>query len=256
MGMRANRRMSRVLDEHRFDALAASVVADRGVDGALLLDPNFRIRGVNAAYETISMRQRGDMLGELVFDLFPDDPDDPQASGSAQLHTSLESAMRDRGSDAMPIVRYDIVDPQNPGVFLPKLWTWTNTSVDDGDEQIGVLLHVAEINSLDMALSALSTKIAGGEVLDAAEQVHLLSALASKAQADRARAHAVVQENEHLRRALETRDIIGQAKGMLMERCDVDAATAFNLLVTQSQKSNTRLEELAYQLIEVAHPKA
>ena len=38
-----------------------------------------------------------------------------------------------------------------------------------------------------------------------------------------------------------------------MERCDVDAA-AFNLLVTQSQKSNTRLEELAYKLIEVAHP--
>jgi hypothetical protein len=247
--------MSRVLDEHRFDALAVSVVANPSADGVLLLDPDFRIRGVNAAYETISMRQRDDMLGELLFDLFPDDPDDPQATGSAQLQASLESAMRHRGSDSMPIVRYDIVDPQNPGVFLPKLWTWTNTSVDDSDEHIGVLLHVAEITSLDMALSALSTNTAGGEVLDAAEQLHLLSALASKVQEDKARTHAVAQENEQLRRALETRDVIGQAKGILMERCDVDAAAAFNLLVAQSQKSNTRLEELAYKLIEVAHPR-
>jgi hypothetical protein len=253
--MHANRRMSRVLDEHRFDALAVSVVADPSADGVLLLDPHFRIRGVNAAYETISMRQRDDMLGELVFDLFPDDPDDPQASGSAQLQTSLESAMRKRGSDSMPIVRYDIVDPQNPGVFLPKLWTWTNTSVNDGDEHIGVILYVAEITSLDVALSALSQNIAHGEMLDDAEQLHVLSVLAVKAQAEKSRMHAVAQENEHLRRALETRDIIGQAKGMLMERCDVDAAAAFNLLVAQSQKSNTRLEELAYQLIEVAHPR-
>jgi ANTAR domain/PAS fold len=252
--MRANQRMSRVLDEHRFDALAASMVADPCADGMLWLDPDFCVRGVNAAYEAISMRHRDHMLGERVFDLFPDDPDDPQASGSVQLRESLESAMRNRGSDSMPIVRYDIVDPQNPGVFLPKLWTWTNTSVDDGDEHIGVLLHVAEISSLDVALSALATNIADGEKLNAAEQLHLLAALAVKAEADKAHADAVTQENEQLRRALDTRDVIGQAKGILMERCDVDAAAAFNLLVTQSQKSNTRLEELARKLVEIAHP--
>ena len=252
--MRPNRRMSRVLDEHSFDALAASVVADASADGVLLLDPYFRIRGVNAAYETISMRRRDDMLGELVFDLFPDDPDDPQASGSAQLHASVESAVRQRGSDSMPIVRYDIVDPRDPGVFLPKLWTWTNTSVNDGNEHIGVLLHVAEITSLEVALSALSRNIADGENLDAAAQLHVLSALAAKARADQGRAHAATQESEQLRRALETRDIIGQAKGMLMERCDVSAAAAFNLLVTLSQKSNTRVEHVAQKLIEIAHP--
>jgi hypothetical protein len=252
--MRASRRISRVLDEHRFDALAASMMSDPYADGVLWLDPDFRIRGVNAAYEAISMRHRDHMLGERVFDLFPDDPDDPQASGSVQLRESLESAMRDRGSDSMPIVRYDIVDPQNPGVFLPKLWTWTNTSVDDSDEHIGVLLHVAEITSLDVALSALATNIADGQILNAAEQLHLLAALAVKAEADKSHANAVTQENEQLRRALDTRDVIGQAKGILMERCDVDAAAAFNLLVTQSQKSNTRLEELARKLIEIAHP--
>ena len=78
--------------------------------------------------------------------------------------------------------------------------------------------------------------------------------MAVKAQTDRDRTHAVSQENEQLRRALETRDIIGQAKGMLMERCGIDAAAAFNLLVTLSQKSNTRVEHVARRLVEIARP--
>ena len=162
--------------------------------------------------------------------------------------------MRQRGTDTMPIVRYDITDPQNPGIFLPKLWTWSNTSVDDGDEQTGVLLNVAEITSLDVALSALSQNIAGGATLGAAEQLHVLSALAAKVRSDQGRAQAMAQENEQLHRALESRDIIGQAKGMLMERYDVDAAAAFALLVTLSQTSNTRLEHVAQKLVEIDHP--
>ena len=39
-----------------------------------------------------------------------------------------------------------------------------------------------------------------------------------------------------------------------MERCDIDAAAAFKLLVTLSQKSNIRVEQVAQRLIEVAHP--
>jgi AmiR/NasT family two-component response regulator len=117
-----------------------------------------------------------------------------------------------------------------------------------------VLLHVAEITSLEAALSALSRNIASGEIIDAATQLHVLSALAVKAQADKGRAHAVTQENEQLRRALETRDVIGQAKGMLMERCDIDANAAFNLLVTLSQKSNTRVEHVARRVVEIAKP--
>src|SRR5208337_2180817 len=200
--MPANRRMSRVLDQHRFDALGASVKPESSDVGMLLLDRDCRIRGLNAAYEAISMRERDEMLGELVFELFPDDPSDPQVSGSSQLAMSIESAMRRRGTDVMPIVRYDITDPQNPDVFVPKLWTWSNTPVDDGHEQIGVFLRVAEIASLDVALSALSRSIAGSEALGAVEQLHVLSALAAKVRADHDRARAMAQEIEQLRCAL------------------------------------------------------
>ncbi len=252
--MASNRRVSRTLDEHRFDALAASVAPETSNVGVMLLDRDLRIRGANATYEAVSMRQREEMLGDFVFDVFPDDPNDPQASGSSELLISVESAMRRRGTDTMPIFRYDITDPQNLDFFLPKLWTCSSTSIDDGDEQIGVLLRVAEIASLDQALSALSQNFAGGATLGADEQLHVLSALTATVRGDPDYALALARENEQLRRALESRDLIGQAKGMLMERFDIDAASAFALLVRLSQDSNTRLAHIAQKLIELDHP--
>jgi GAF domain-containing protein len=49
--------------------------------------------------------------------------------------------------------------------------------------------------------------------------------------------------------ALASRDTIGQAKGMIMERFDVDAVRAFELLRKLSQDSNRPLHRLAQELI-------
>jgi ANTAR domain-containing protein/GAF domain-containing protein len=49
--------------------------------------------------------------------------------------------------------------------------------------------------------------------------------------------------------ALASRDEIGQAKGMIMERFDVDALRAFDLLRRLSQDSNTPLYQIARDLI-------
>ncbi len=53
---------------------------------------------------------------------------------------------------------------------------------------------------------------------------------------------------------LDPPDTIAQAKGMLMERFDVDAAAAFELLVSLSQKSNTPQAVIAQKLVEIDHP--
>jgi AmiR/NasT family two-component response regulator len=57
-------------------------------------------------------------------------------------------------------------------------------------------------------------------------------------------------EIEHLRRALASRDVIGQAKGILMERFKVTADEAFALLVQASQHQNIRVAELSAMLAE------
>ena len=82
----------------------------------------------------------------------------------------------------------------------------------------------------------------------------MLSALAAKVHADLDRARVMAQKIEQLHHALESRDIIGQAKGMLMERFHVDAAAAFDLLVSLSQRSNIPLADIARKLVEIDHP--
>ncbi len=60
----------------------------------------------------------------------------------------------------------------------------------------------------------------------------------------------MVRRDQQFRSALASRDIIGQAKGMVMERFKIDAVQAFELLKRLSQSSNTPLVAVALQLVE------
>ncbi|MBP2371929.1 GAF and ANTAR domain-containing protein [Pseudonocardia parietis] len=52
----------------------------------------------------------------------------------------------------------------------------------------------------------------------------------------------------HMQQALGSRDVIGQAKGILMERFDVDGDRAFEMLVRSSQDTNIKLVDVAQWL--------
>ena len=58
------------------------------------------------------------------------------------------------------------------------------------------------------------------------------------------------REGEELQSALSTRDRIGQAKGIIMERFKVDDVRAFEMLRKLSQDSNTKLVDVAMRVIE------
>jgi hypothetical protein len=57
------------------------------------------------------------------------------------------------------------------------------------------------------------------------------------------------RRDEQFKRALASRDTIGQAKGMIMERYGVDAVQAFELLRKLSQDSNVPLVQVATKLV-------
>ncbi len=68
-------------------------------------------------------------------------------------------------------------------------------------------------------------------------------------------AHAAValagaRHEQDLKAALGSRDVIGQAKGILMERFKLPAADAFLLLARVSQRTNRKLVEIARELAE------
>jgi GAF domain-containing protein len=64
----------------------------------------------------------------------------------------------------------------------------------------------------------------------------------------------IIRRNEQFESALASRDVIGQAKGIVMERFNMDAVRAFELLKQLSQNSNTPLSEIARRLILSDHP--
>lgn len=84
---------------------------------------------------------------------------------------------------------------------------------------------------------------APGAFTDESEHVGLLFATHA------AVAYAENQRYEHLSHAIETRDLIGQAVGILMERYDLDPPRAFAALARLSQQSNRKLREIAADVV-------
>jgi ANTAR domain/GAF domain len=78
---------------------------------------------------------------------------------------------------------------------------------------------------------------------DESEQVGLLFA------AHAAIAYAAVRTETQLTQALISRDVIGQAKGILMERYKISSERAFLLLTRVSQTSNRKLHDVADELV-------
>jgi GAF domain-containing protein len=78
----------------------------------------------------------------------------------------------------------------------------------------------------------------------------ILAAYVSVAVAMAHRRDEVDRREAALHRGLSTRDVIGQAKGILMERQHLSAGDAFDLLRRASQRLNRKLADVAQQLAE------
>ena len=111
----------------------------------LVLDPAFRIVAVTDAYLDATMTKREDIVGRNIFDAFPDNPDDPEATGVANLRASLER-VRDRGvPDTMAVQKYDIRrPPEEGGGFEERYWSPRNSPVLDEYKRVRYIIHRVE----------------------------------------------------------------------------------------------------------------
>jgi hypothetical protein len=111
----------------------------------LLLDTHLRIRAVNPAYEGATAHPRDALLGERLFDVFPDNPADPAADGVANLTGSIERVLRSGARSWMGYQRYDVPDPAAPGAFLFRIWAPVNAPVRQRGRTVAVLHHVQDV---------------------------------------------------------------------------------------------------------------
>lgn len=102
----------------------------------LVLDPGFVIVGVNAAYCQATGRTRQDLLGQYLFDAFPDNPAAPEADAVENLSASLKRVSATREPDTLALERYDIPIAGQPGAFEERWWSPVNTPVLGPDGRV------------------------------------------------------------------------------------------------------------------------
>ena len=110
----------------------------------LVLDADLNIVTASDAYLKATMTRREDVLYRPLFEVFPDNPDDPQATGTANLAASIKRAIDSHAPDAMAIQQYDIRKPdEEGGEFERRYWSVTNTPIFV-DGKITYIIHRVE----------------------------------------------------------------------------------------------------------------
>lgn len=220
----------------------------------VVLDTDFVIRAVNKAYLTATAREAGELLNVPMFDAFPDNPEEPEADGVANLSRSLEQAARSRRSDNMLIQRYDLHDPTS-GNWLLRHWSPLNTPVLDDTRVVALLHQVEDVTPLQEDLQRVMQRYRDIMLADR------LSDAEARRLADAARAFArsttdylaMAAEIMHLRHALTSRATIEQAKGLIMAERRCTPEVAFDVLARISQGTNVKVVNVAAALVCEAH---
>lgn len=112
----------------------------------LVLSPEgFTIVAVSEAYLDATNTTRQQLLHRGLFDVFPDDPNEPSADGTSNLRRSLERVVDTKRADAMAVQRYPIPRPaQLGGGFEERFWSPLNAPVLSRDGRVAYIIHRVE----------------------------------------------------------------------------------------------------------------
>jgi len=189
----------------------------------LVLTPALTIVAVSDAYLKATMTKREEILGHGLFEVFPDNPDDPTATGVRNLKASLDRVLTNRVPDTMAVQKYDIRRPESEGGgFEERYWSPVNSPVLGADGKVAYIIHrvedVTEFVRLKQEgseqhriIERLQTRAAEMEtdIFRKAQQIQIterLRARAAEMEAEISRRAQQIQEaNNQLQRELDAR---------------------------------------------------
>ncbi|MEH2247697.1 ATP-binding protein [Nostoc sp.] len=106
---------------------------------------DFVIVGGSDAYFWATKTKREEVVGRSLFEVFPDNPDDPNANGVQNLRASLSSVLKYQKPQTMAVQKYDIRRPESEGGgFEERYWKPTNSPVFDENGEMTHIIHRAE----------------------------------------------------------------------------------------------------------------
>ena len=152
-----------------------------------LLTPDLVYADANEDFQRLSGRTREQLVGRYIFDVFPENPNDPAAAGMRDVKASMMRAVATGERDTMALQRYDIEDPQRPGHWHEHYWSPVNAPVLGPDGKVALIAHrVEEVTELIRARGGTGSSDRQARVLEAELYT---------------RAHELQEVNDRLRQA-------------------------------------------------------
>lgn len=111
----------------------------------MILTPEFIIVEATDAYLAATMTKRNEIIGKGLFEVFPDNPREADATGVSNLSKSLARVLKERRTDAMAVQKYDVAKPEaEGGEFEERYWSPVNAPLLNMQGEVEFIIHRAE----------------------------------------------------------------------------------------------------------------
>lgn len=117
----------------------------------MILDRQLRYVAANETYLRLTASRLDDLLGKVIFDLFPNDPDDPANVPAGLLRASLERVLATGQTDELALIPYRVpIERDGRVVTEERLWSATHVPLlDERGEVAFVLQHTVDVTELE-----------------------------------------------------------------------------------------------------------
>ncbi|WP_428149522.1 sensor histidine kinase [Brevundimonas sp.] len=168
----------RALDQ----AIDLAAAFEASTNPYMLLTPDLRYAGMNAAYLAAVGTTRDRLIGQQIFDVFTGGPTETGAENVRQLRASFEKVLATGERDHLALIHFAIpvTDPDGAITHEDRYWSASHTPLHDAEGRIVLILqHTSDITELELlrrarndapTVSALDM-ILGGGVMNRARAV-------------------------------------------------------------------------------------
>jgi PAS domain S-box-containing protein len=169
----------------------------------MLVDRELRYVAANHAYLRVTASRLEELLGRNLFEVFPNDPDDPNNSSARQLRESFERVLAGRKPDTLALIRYRVpLQTANGVVIEDRYWSATHTPLlDERGEVAFILQHTVDVTELQNLQRAVRAAEAARDAVVPKEQLE--AGVLHRAQLIQETNEVLGAERLHLRRLFE-----------------------------------------------------
>ena len=104
---------------------------------------DLEILAANENHCAMTGKRREAMIGRPLFEVFPANPDAPDANAEAPLRRSVERVRATGAPDQMPVVKHDVESLDAPGGYEERYWQLIHSPLRGADGAVAGILQTA-----------------------------------------------------------------------------------------------------------------